>query len=345
MDSERGGHCRLAAEYPDGNGMTVRQLYLSDTAVLITRFMAPDGVGEVADFMVPIDSSAPTDTHRLVRVARVVRGSVPFALTCQPRFDYGRAPHTLSWTGDHSALFHGPGTDLHLQSTAGVTLLADGNDITARFTLSAGHAAAVVLTSTASGDRAPPHLSLAGVADALETCRTFWLSWLRSCTYRGRWQDIVNRSAITLKLLTYAPTGAPIAAATMGLPEQIGGERNWDYRYTWVRDASLSVRALIDLGFQEEAHAFRRWLRERIEAGRSASGDPLQIMWRRLIDQGHGCNLCSPVPHGPRRFQRWLDRQRPPRADSRPRGHGASGHRRSSTSSACTTIRPRKRWC
>ncbi|WP_079073816.1 glycoside hydrolase family 15 protein [Streptomyces sp. Root1310] len=280
LDSERGGHCRLAAEYPDGNGMTVRQLYLSDTAVLITRFMAPDGVGEVADFMVPIDSTDPTDTHRLVRVARVVRGSVPFALTCQPRFDYGRAPHTLSRTDDHSALFRGPGTDLHLQSTAGVTLLADGNDITARFTLSAGQAAAVVLTSTASGDPVPPHPSLAGVADALETCRTFWLSWLRSCTYRGRWQDIVNRSAITLKLLTYAPTGAPIAAATMGLPEQIGGERNWDYRYTWVRDASLSVRALIDLGFQEEAHAFRRWLRERIEAGRSASADPLQIMYR-----------------------------------------------------------------
>ncbi|MGW7262360.1 glycoside hydrolase family 15 protein [Streptomyces sp. NPDC054842] len=280
LDSERGGHCRLAAEFPDGDGMSVRQLYLSDTAVLVTRFMAPGGVGEVADFMVPIDSSAPTQTHRLIRVARVVRGSLPFALTCQPRFDYGRATHTLSRTDDHSVLFRGPGTDLHLQSTQGVALLADGNDITARFTLSAGQAAAVVLTSTASGDPAPPHPSLGEVADAFESCRAFWLSWLRSCTYRGRWQDIVNRSAITLKLLTYAPTGAPIAAATMGLPEQVGGERNWDYRYTWVRDASLSVRALIDLGFKEEAHAFRRWLRERIETGGHTSGDPLQIMYR-----------------------------------------------------------------
>ncbi|MEU8905102.1 glycoside hydrolase family 15 protein [Streptomyces mirabilis] len=296
LDSERGGHCRLAAESPapdgnangngdssgnrNGNGMTVRQLYLSDTAILVTRFMAPGGVGEVADFMVPIDSSAPTDVHRLVRVARVVRGSLPFALACRPRFDYGRASHTLSQTGDHSAVFQGPGRDLHLQSTTGVALRADGNDITARFTLSAGQTAAVVLTSTASGDPAPQRPSLEGIADAFETCRAFWLSWLRSCAYRGRWQDIVNRSAITLKLLTYAPTGAPIAAATMGLPEQVGGERNWDYRYTWIRDAALSVRALMDLGFQEEAQAFRRWLRERIEAGGDASADPLQIMYR-----------------------------------------------------------------
>ncbi|MFF7759519.1 glycoside hydrolase family 15 protein [Streptomyces griseorubiginosus] len=280
LDGERGGHCRLAAEYPDDDGMTVRQLYLSDTAVLVTRFMAPGGVGEVADFMVPDDSSTPTGVHRLLRVVRVVRGSLPFALSCQPRFDYGRAPHTLERPDEHSAVFRGPGTDLHLQSTDGVVFHEDGNDISARFTLSAGQAVAVVLTSTPGGHPAPPRPTLEKAADALETCRAFWLSWLRSCTYRGRWQDIVNRSAITLKLLTYAPTGAPIAAATMGLPEQIGGERNWDYRYTWVRDASLSVRALIDLGFHEEAHAFRRWLRERIETDRPPSADPLQIMYR-----------------------------------------------------------------
>ncbi|MGW2492223.1 glycoside hydrolase family 15 protein [Streptomyces sp. NPDC001606] len=280
LDGERGGHCRLAAKLPDGDLMTVRQLYLSDTAVLVTRFMTAGGVGEVADFMVPNDSPAPTDVHQLVRIARVVRGSLPFELSCQPRFDYGRATHTLSRADAHAVVFHGPGADLHLQSTAGVVFHEDGNDISARFTLSAGQAAAVVLTSTPGRAPAPPRPTLEGVADALETCRTFWLSWLRSCTYRGRWQDIVNRSAITLKLLTYAPTGAPVAAATMGLPEQIAGERNWDYRYTWVRDASLSVRALIDLGFHQEAHAFRRWLRERIEAGSPPAAGPLQIMYR-----------------------------------------------------------------
>ncbi|WP_445283677.1 trehalase-like domain-containing protein [Streptomyces sp. DSM 118148] len=124
LDSERGGHCRLAAEHPDGDGMSVRQLYLSDTAILITRFMGPGGVGEVADFMVPVDSPEPTDRHRLIRIARVVRGALPFALACRPRFDYGRARHSLELAGGHAAVLHGPGTDLHVQTTGGITLRA-----------------------------------------------------------------------------------------------------------------------------------------------------------------------------------------------------------------------------
>lgn len=282
LDSERGGHCRLAVDLPASQGLTVRQLYLSDTAILITRYMAPGGVGEVADFMPPVDSTTPTDRHRLVRVARVVRGSLPFTFACRPRFDYARARHTLTLPqdDDRTAVFHGPGTDLHLQATTGAAFRSDGDDVTARFTLSAGQAVAFALTGTAGGAPLAPAPTLNGVVEDMAECRTFWLSWLRSCVYRGRWQEMVNRSAITLKLLTYAPTGAPIAAATMGLPEQIGGERNWDYRYTWVRDASLSVRALIDLGFETEAYAFRRWLRGRVEAGGTATGDPLQIMYR-----------------------------------------------------------------
>ncbi|MEU6284792.1 glycoside hydrolase family 15 protein [Streptomyces sp. NPDC047028] len=307
LDSERGGHCHLGVDLPSGSGTTVRQLYLSDTAILVTRFMAPEGVGEVADFMPPLDSPAPQDRHSLIRVARVVRGTMPFSFACRPRFDYGRAPHVLAPAGEHAAVFRGPGTDLHVQSTTGFALRPDGDDVVSRFTLSAGEAAAVVLTSTTGGGSAPPPPSLEGITDDLEACRSFWLSWLRSCTYHGRWQDMVNRSAITLKLLTYAPTGAPIAAATMGLPEQIGGERNWDYRYTWVRDGSLSVRALIDLGFHEEAHAFRRWLRDRIEVRETVREDPLQIMYRvdgdpylteEVLDHFEGYRGSHPVRAG-----------------------------------------------
>ena len=307
LDNDRGGYCRLAADLPEEADATVRQLYLSDTAVLVTRFMAPGGVGEVADFMTPLPASAPTDRHRLIRVVRVVRGSLPFTLVCRPRFDYGRAPHTLERTDSGSAVFHGPDLDLHLQVSRPVGLHDEAGDVTARFTLEAGEVAAVVLTSVPRGGAAPAPLSAQSIRAEFDSCRAFWLGWLRSSTYRGRWRDMVNRSAITLKLLTYAPTGAPIAAATAGLPEQIGGERNWDYRYTWIRDASLSVRTLIDLGFTDEALAFRRWLRGRIAAGGTASGEPLQIMYRvdgdprmteEVLDHLEGYRGSAPVRIG-----------------------------------------------
>jgi GH15 family glucan-1,4-alpha-glucosidase len=308
LDSERGGYCRLAADLSSENGGAARQLYLPDTAILVTRFMAPSGVGEVADFMEPLQGAPPTDRHRLMRVARVVRGSLAFTLACRPRFDYGRARHTLARIDGGSAVFRGPGTDLHLQAVGPVTLHADGDDITAHFTLAAGENAAIVLTSVAGDNPTPPSpLSPEGIRDEFESCHAFWVAWLRSSTYRGRWREMVNRAAITLKLLTYAPTGAPIAAATMGLPEQIGGERNWDYRYTWVRDASLSVRALTDLGFTQEASAFRRWLRDRLDAGGTASGEPLQIMYRvdgdphlteEILDHLEGYQGSAPVRAG-----------------------------------------------
>ncbi|MEV0596054.1 glycoside hydrolase family 15 protein [Nonomuraea cavernae] len=307
LDSERGGHFRFAADLDIIAGEAVRQLYLPDTAILVTRYMAPSGIGEVADFMEPNSSATPSDRHRLVRVARVVRGSMPFTLACRPRFDYARATHTLTMLDDGSALFHGPGMDLHLRASDRITLRAVGDDVVADFILQAGDTAAITLTGDRTGAHTPSPLTGAEVRDSIEACHDFWLDWLRASRYRGRWQEMVNRSAITLKLLTYAPTGAPIAAATMGLPEQIGGERNWDYRYTWIRDASLSVRALIDLGFTEEAYAFRRWLRERLDAGGTASGEPLQIMYRidgdpalteEILDHLEGYQKSAPVRAG-----------------------------------------------
>ncbi|MDX6742840.1 glycoside hydrolase family 15 protein [Actinocorallia sp. A-T 12471] len=271
LDHRRGGHCALTA------AGTVRQLYLPDTAILLTRFMGPGGVGEVVDFMPP-DEGPATDAHRIIRIVRTVRGSVDFSFACRPRFDYGRAEHRLELPAAGTAVFHGPGLDLHLQALGPLELREDAGDAVAGFTLTAGQRAAFVLTTASSGPVAAP--SEVEVRAAFDACRRYWHRWLRGCSYRGRFRDTVNRSAITLKLLTYHPTGAPVAAATMGLPEQIGGERNWDYRYTWVRDASLSVGALTELGFTAEAAAFRRWMRDRLDAGGTASGEPLQIMYR-----------------------------------------------------------------
>ncbi len=284
LDAERGGYCRLAAvvEVQDAqNEPTVRQLYLPDSAVLVTRFMTEHGVGEVVDFMVPDESTEPKDQHTLIRAARVVRGSLPFEFDCRPRFDYARStPTAVDFDDAGDAVIRGAETDLAVQARGPATLERDGTDVTARFTLTTGQMAVFALTSMPAGAAPPEPLTVDGAVAAFDGTRTFWHEWLRHSTYRGRWQQMVNRSAITIKLMTYAPSGAPIAAATMGLPEQIGGERNWDYRFTWVRDASLSVRALTSLGFQREALAFRRWLRDRLVAGGTTSGEPLQIMYR-----------------------------------------------------------------
>ncbi|MFD6876492.1 MULTISPECIES: glycoside hydrolase family 15 protein [unclassified Streptomyces] len=306
LDHDRGGYFAITADAPD---VTTRQLYLADTAILITRFLTADGVGEVIDFMPVTGERTVTDHHQVVRVMRVVRGAVRFALECRPRFDYGRSAHTLDLDldGAPAARFMGPDVTAYLQAVGPVPLEADGNDVRAYVTLAAGERAAVVLTVRDAGGDAPAQPTVAGATEAFTAVHAFWHDWIGRCTYRGRWQQIVNRSAITLKLLTYAPTGAPIAAATMGLPEQEGGERNWDYRYTWVRDASLSVRAMRDLGFTEEADAFRNWLGQRLYDGGTPNGEPLQIMYRvdgdphldeEILDHLEGWRGSAPVRVG-----------------------------------------------
>ncbi|MGW7002658.1 glycoside hydrolase family 15 protein [Streptomyces sp. NPDC054933] len=274
LDHERGGYFRFAPEQRDS---TRRQLYYPDTAVLVTRFMSPAGVGEVIDCMPPHRSGTPTDRHSLVRTVRAVRGTVRFALECRPRFDYGRADHELDLRPE-SATFHAPELAAHLQCT--FPLERDVRDVRGAVTLHAGQTAAAVFTVCALGGEPPATRTTDDVAEQLWGVVDFWQRWVRTSRYRGRWPGMVHRSAITLKLLTYAPTGAPIAAATMGLPEQVGGERNWDYRYTWVRDGALSVRALLDLGFVDEAARFTRWLGDRLHDRQDAVGERLQIMYR-----------------------------------------------------------------
>lgn len=274
LDHDGGGYMRLAPEHPD---LTCKQLYYPETAILVTRFMSPDGVGEVVDFMPPDRTRTATDRHTLIRVVRAVRGTVDFTLECRPRFDYGRAEHRLE-LGENTGVFRSPGTDAHLQTS--FPLERDGQDVRGRVTLRAGESGGAVFTVCASGGEAPAPLSVDRLTAQVDDTGLFWQTWLRQSRYRGRWPELVHRSVITLKLLTYAPTGALVAAATMGLPEQIGGERNWDYRFTWVRDGALSVRAMLDLGFVEEATAFVHWLVGRLHEREGKEGEPLQTMYR-----------------------------------------------------------------
>ena len=270
LDAERGGRFSIR---PEGDDCVVRQMYLPDTAILVTRFMSPDGVGELVDFMPPA-GDAPTDHHTLVRAVRVVRGRMSFVLECDPRFDYGRASHDLQIT-EAGALFRSEGLHLTLHSPG---LERVGTGVASRFTLDEGGFSGAVLESAAA--EPPRPLVLEEIRELLDSTERFWTSWLSTSRHTGRWRDMVARSAITLKLLIYAPTGAPVAAPTAGLPEQVGGERNWDYRYTWVRDGSFSVSTLLELGFTDEAAAFTRWLAARIRERAGGPGDPLQIMYR-----------------------------------------------------------------
>ncbi|GAA4961262.1 glycoside hydrolase family 15 protein [Yinghuangia aomiensis] len=274
LDHDRGGYFRMS---PDADDVTYQQLYYPDTAVLVTRFMSADGVGELMDWMPPDTSAQPSDRHTIIRGVRAVRGTIRISLDCKPRFDYGRAKHELE-VGEQHAVFRAPGATMHLQGN--FPLERSGNDVHGALTLHQGELAVSVLTMSAGEAPAPPPPTEESITDELWSAVDFWQRWVRTSNYRGRWPSMVRRSAITIKLLTYAPTGAPIAAATMGLPEQVGGERNWDYRFTWVRDASLSVRALLDLGFTEEATAFAHWMAARLHERKDAPGDRLQIMYR-----------------------------------------------------------------
>jgi GH15 family glucan-1,4-alpha-glucosidase len=271
LDRDKGGLFRIAPEAD----CTVKQLYLPDTAILITRFMTPDGVGEVIDFMPVDDPYEASDRHRLVRAVRCVRGRMQFAVECAPRFDYGRQAHDLEIT-DYGAVFRTPDLELTLHGLG--TAERRGDDLHATMSLRAGQLDGIMLESAA--ERSPRLLSSDELWGLFEQTARFWRGWLAGSSYRGRWREMVGRSAVTLKLMTYAPTGALVAAPTAGLPEQVGGERNWDYRYTWIRDASFSVHALLGLGFTDEAAAFMRWLGDRTAEQTGAGSGPIKIMYR-----------------------------------------------------------------
>ena len=275
LDDSKGGFFSLA---PAADCQT-KQMYLPNTNVLVTRFFSDEGMAEVIDFM-PVGKEAGGETdqqsRQILRIAKAIRGPFRFRMECRPAFDYARQEHTVELGPDgNSALFSAPGRQFALKSSH--PLQRSDASVLAEFTLESEKHAVFALRHSEGSAAHLMEEPVDGEALLNETVR-FWREWVSRSRYRGRWRETVTRSALVLKLLTFLPTGAIVAAPTTSLPEQIGGVRNWDYRYTWVRDAAFSVYSLMRLGYTEEAGAFAQFMQARAKECDPNDG-PLKVMY------------------------------------------------------------------
>jgi GH15 family glucan-1,4-alpha-glucosidase len=256
LDDDQGGRFVIS---PVDEGYRSKQLYYPDSNVLVTRFLSASGVAEVIDYM-PVGAAAEEYERRgVVRHVRSIRGTMRLRVRCAPAFDFARLPHQVE-PADGGVWFRSTRLDLAMGSD--VPLHIDGGAVEAEFSLAEGEAASFFLgePDPHGGDlRCPPERQ----KDLLRETVGYWHRWLSKCTYKGRWREMVHRSALALKLLTFNPTGAIVAAPTCALPEQVGGPRNWDYRYTWVRDAAFTLYALLRIGFTDEAANFMAFMADR----------------------------------------------------------------------------------
>ncbi|WEH19005.1 glycoside hydrolase family 15 protein [Streptomyces sp. VNUA24] len=263
LGDRENGHWTLA---PRGGGTCARRAYRHDSLVLDTEWETEDGAVRVTDLMPQRDRSPD-----VVRIVEGLSGRVTMRSTVRLRFDYGSAVPWMRRSDGHRVAVAGPDS-VWLRSEPGVRSWSEDRATYAEFTVEPGEKVAFVLTWHPSHE---PRPRLVDPYDALETSLHDWRAWAARCRYDGPHRDLVVRSLITLKALTYAPTGGIVAAATTSLPEEIGGVRNWDYRHCWLRDSTLTLGALLSCGYHEEAEAWRDWLL------RAVAGDPadLQIMY------------------------------------------------------------------
>ena len=261
LHDESAGHWALT---PAAGGECTERAYVDDSLALRTRWRLPDGEVDVLDLMPPRGEAAD-----VVRIVEGVRGRVEMESVLRLRFDYGHVPPWVVGEGREVRAIAGPDA---VWLRADVPFEPADGALRSRFTVGEGERVAFVATYHASHLRPRRHVD---PQQALADTLSFWAEWLGGCSYEGRWQPEVRRSLQLLKALTYAPTGGVVAAATTSLPEEIGGVRNWDYRYCWLRDSAFTLQALLGSGFVAEAKAWREWL------VRAVAGDPadLQIMY------------------------------------------------------------------
>ncbi|WLI76445.1 glycoside hydrolase family 15 protein [Kosakonia sp. H02] len=267
LDAKKGGYFSLA---PVGDAWRAVQHYLPDTNILQTRWLSKESMVELTDF-IAINEDAEANPV-IIRQIKIIYGAAKIKLHCSPRFNY--ASETPKVTQDKKIYCFKGKRGFSLSLASSVPLVVKEGQLDGEFTLSEGESAEFVL-----GDAKVKHAALSHVDEQYQKTLTFWQRWVSQSKYRGRWREAVTRSSLVLKLLTSQRYGSIAAAATFGLPELPGGERNWDYRATWLRDASFSCYALIRLGYVDEAKAFGAWIGRCME---NSKFDPkkLQVMYR-----------------------------------------------------------------
>jgi GH15 family glucan-1,4-alpha-glucosidase len=279
LDEKSGGRFQVE---PRLTNMRVRQLYLPDTNILLTRFLAEEGVAELTDFM-PVEKDAEQPCE-IVRIVSVIKGNVHFKMHCQPRFNYGMSAHQTELSDRRAMFFPADNVCEPMALHSTIDLKRRSQDAIAEFNLQAGATAVFVLGALRPHGQ-EPEMELVG--QRFQQTAHFWKGWIAKSKYKGRWREMVRRSALMLKLMINRKHGSLIAAPTFSLPESIGGVRNWDYRFTWLRDATFTLYALIRLGFVEEAESFINWLKGRLSD--DAERGPLQVMYgidgRRKLDE------------------------------------------------------------
>lgn len=255
LDADKGGSFTIQPQMKD---VLTKQLYLPDTNVLVTRFLAEEGIAEIIDFM-PVNQDE--FNCAVVRQITTIRGNIHYKMSCAPRFNYAKEKHTIKKEGGGFIFI--PETDKQspIRLVSETQLTANSDDVTANFTLQEGETACFILEADHNEKERKGLINEYALNTYHETV-AFWQNWMKQSTYKGAWQEMVNRSALTLKLLISSRYGSMVAAPTFSLPESIGYSRNWDYRYTWIRDAAFSMHAFLQLGFMEEAEAFLSWIKK-----------------------------------------------------------------------------------
>jgi len=269
LDDKKGGRFEIR---PALSNMRVRQLYLPETNILLTRFLAEEGVAEVTDYM-PLEQDG-EQPNEIIRAVSVIRGNVRFEMSCEPRFNYAAGKHELRISDRCATFFPADSVCPPMSLYGTVSLEQKSRDVTAAFTLKAGERATFIFGAPRAKGQ-PPEMDL--VDRRFFDTAQFWKAWVSKSNYKGRWREMVQRSALLLKLLISRKHGSIVAAPTFSLPESIGGVRNWDYRFTWLRDAAFTLYALIRLGFVDETEAFIEWLKDRLSD--DAQRGPLQVMY------------------------------------------------------------------